>query len=169
MPPTPTQRTPFTRISSDPALSDVYDKLSSSASQTDTNTAAIAQQQQATSVTVTSLQKAIADIQDSPALGQVSVLSWRRVTQSDYILATDYTLIFLIQNAARCTLLDCRPIPGQVFIVKCDARSAASVTLNSQGGQVIDGSAATGYVLAAGKSIQLQSDGSNWIILSRIP
>ena len=167
--PPPPSRTPFTRISSDPALSDVYDKLSSSASQTDQNTAAIAQQQAKTQTTVTNLQKAIADLQGLPANNKTSVLGVRFVTLSAYMLPTDHTIIFLIGTAAVCTLPNCRLVPGQTFAVKCDAASGAAVTLNSQGTETVDGAAANTISLAAGKAIQLQSDGQNWIILSRIP
>jgi hypothetical protein len=43
------------------------------------------------------------------------------------------------------------------------------LTLNSVGNELIDGAAASTFTLAAGDTIILQSDGFNWILLSRQP
>lgn len=161
-------RSPYTRISQDPAFADIYDKLSSAAAATDQNTQQIAQQQQTAQKAISGLQGSVKDLQAMPALQGQAALSIRQVTQSAYMLATDYTLLFLVTSAAICTLPNCRASSGQVFAVKNSAASGASVTLNSVGNETVDGAAASTIVLAAGKAIVLQSDGSNWVVLSRL-
>ncbi len=163
-------RVPFTRLpQADQVSSDIYDKTASIAANTDANKTAIADNKAATDAAVADQNKQVTSIQSAPALNGQSVLGIRRVTQSAYMLATDHTIIFLITAAARCTLPNCRLSQGQTYSVKCDAASTNSVTLNSQGNELVDNAAATTITLAAGKAITLQSDGQNWIILSQIP
>lgn len=163
-------RVPFTRLpQADQVSSDIYDKTASIAANTDANKTAIEQNKAASDAAIADANKQLNGVQSNPALNKQSVLSVRRVTQSAYMLATDYTIIFLITAATRCTLPNCRFSQGQTYSVKCDAASTNSVTLNSQGNELVDGAAATTITLAAGKAITLQSDGQNWIILSRIP
>ncbi len=163
-------RVPFTRLpQADQVSSDIYDKTASIAANTDANKTAIEQNKAASDAAIADANKQVTGIQANPALNGQSVLGIRRVTQSAYMLSTDHTIIFLITAAARCTLPNCRLSQGQTYSVKCDAGSTNSVTLNSQGNELVDGAAATTIVLAAGKAITLQSDGQNWIILSRIP
>lgn len=162
-------RAPYTRISQDPAFADIYDKLSSAAQQTDLNSQQIEQQQAASQAAIKGLTQGVSELKGMPALKGQSALSIRQVTQSAYMLATDYTLLFLVTGAAICTLPNCRASAGQVFAVKNSAGSGAAVTLNSVGNETVDGAAASTISLSAGKAITLQSDGSNWVILSRIP
>ncbi len=163
-------RVPFTRLpQADQVSSDIYDKTASIAANTDANKKSIEQNKAATEAAIADANKQLTGVQANPALNKQSVLAVRRVTQSAYMLATDYTIIFLITAAANCTLPNCRASQGQTYTVKCDAASTNSVTLNSQGNETVDGAAATTITLAAGKAITIQSDGQNWIILSRIP
>lgn len=162
-------RTPFTRLPADQTSSDLYDKTASIAANTDTNEATIAEHKQAADSAFADVNSQIGVLKKAPAFNQQSVLSVRRVTQSAYMQAEDYTVVFLITAAAICTLPNCRQASGQVFCVKSDAASTNTLTLNSQGNETIDGAAASSVTLAAGKAIMLQSDGFNWVILSRIP
>jgi hypothetical protein len=163
-------RIPFTRLpQTDQVTSDIYDKTASIAVNTDANAQAIAANKSAADASAAATAKQVDTLRTSPAFNAKSVLSIRRVTQATYLLASDYTVVFLITAASIATLPNCRQVPSAVFVVKNDAQSSNTITLNSVGNETIDGAAASSITLAAGKAIMVQSDGFNWVILSQIP
>lgn len=165
----PVSKQPFTRFPANQTESDLYDKTASIAQTTDANKAAIEQNKAATDASAAAMAKQLDAINSSPSQQGRVVVNVRRVTQSAYVQASDHTLVFLVSSAAICTLPNCRAASGAVFSIKNDAGSGAAVTLNSVGNETVDGAAANTISLAAGGAITLQSDGTNWLILSQFP
>lgn len=166
---TPVSKQPFTRLPASQTESDLYDKTASIALTTDANKTAIEQNKAATDATAAATAKQLDAINNSPSQQGRSVVNVRRVTQSAYLQLSDHTLIFLVSGAAICTLPNCRAAAGAVFSVKNDAGSGAAVTLNSVGNETVDGAAANTISLSAAGAVTIQSDGTNWLILSQFP
>jgi hypothetical protein len=75
------------------------------------------------------------------------------------VQAGDYT-INCTANTFNVTLLSAVGITGQIFIIK--NRGGGTITVNTTSSQTIDGSAT--QTLTTNQSIQVQSDGANWVI-----
>jgi len=88
---------------------------------------------------------------------------------SDTNLSTDFTVESANSGAATETLLDATTVSGQVFSIKNSVTSTNALTVNTTSAQTIDGFSS--FTLQPQESMLVQSDGTNWIVLSiyRIP
>jgi hypothetical protein len=162
-------RSTFTRLPSDPTTSDLYNQTAKLQQLVQDTSSSVAANKSAVDSSISDVNSQLQKINSAPSMNGTSVQSIRSVPQSSYLTVADYTVVFYVTVAAIATLPNCRVAEGQIFFVKNDPRSGATVTLNSQGNELVDNAAANTISLAAGKSIQLQSDGTNWMILSLIP
>lgn len=94
--------------------------------------------------------------------GNISALpSVRNITAADTFTSTDSTIEATGAVAYNVTLPTAVGISGKIYVLK--NTSGATKTLDTTGGQLIDG--ATSRAITATNSITVQSNGTNWIII----
>jgi ribosomal protein S4E len=89
------------------------------------------------------------------------------------IAATDHTVFCNLAASMTVTLPTAVGISGRIYIIKnINTNSSSSITINTTSGQTIDTYASGGIVISYlghsgfASTITLQSNGSNWYILS---
>lgn len=93
-------------------------------------------------------------------------LSVRIITADTTLTNQDSTVIAQINAQALVTLTDATDLQGQIYTLKNDKWSSANMVLNSSQGQTVDRVTANQTILHPGDTIVIQSDGSDWIIVS---
>jgi hypothetical protein len=81
------------------------------------------------------------------------------------LTADDYTVVFDLNGNATANLPDATTIPGRIYVIKINRTNVAdTLTIDPNGAQTIDGFAT--YGLQCQYAVTIQSDGSNWRIIS---
>jgi hypothetical protein len=95
--------------------------------------------------------------------------SYRAVTISDNILSTDYTIdVTTTADTTQTLPLSTSLNVGKVINVKnSDSSSTSTITMNTSGGQLIDGqyNNTTTITFKYPQSLTFQSTGSGWILI----
>lgn len=80
------------------------------------------------------------------------------------VTAGDGTIVCTNTNNATVAIPSAASLPNRIIVVKKGANNTATVTLDPDGSETIDG--ATSYVLyVVGDYVVIQSDGSNWRVI----
>lgn len=95
-------------------------------------------------------------------------VAFRLCTGDTQVTLADCSLWFSIQASAKCTLLNASQVQGRIFYIKNDALSGDTVTMAAALNRLIDNAAADTFTLAAGQSLTLQSNGTNWNVLAQV-
>jgi len=80
------------------------------------------------------------------------------------VTSSDYTILCNNASNININLPSASGISGRLYVIKKVSATGTNVTVNSNGGQQIDG-VATKILSNQYDVVQIQSDGSNWIIL----
>jgi hypothetical protein len=161
---------PFTRLPTTPVQSDLYDKVQAVGATVDQNNTALTNGQATLQTGLATVQSQLSALQTQMSTPGAQTQAFRTSGVSTGLTASDYTLYFVITfgGPALCPLPPTTPPAGQIFVIKNAAASMSNVTLQAANKQTIDGAAATSYVLAPGNCLTIQSDGTNYLLLSRI-
>jgi hypothetical protein len=100
-------------------------------------------------------------------VGGSMALPWVTKTSSYTVLATDYTILCNnTSGAITITLPTASGIAGRVYVIKKISGAGNNVTIDGAGAETIDGST-TDLITTQYNSIMIQSDGTDWYILSK--
>lgn len=107
-------------------------------------------------------------IEISSSSGPSTNPNYRAVTTSTNILTTDFTVNVTTTGDTTQTLPNASGITGKIINIKnSDSSGTSTITINTTGGQLIDGQYdnTTTITLQYPRSLTFQSNGSGWIII----